>query len=174
MSIVDDLTPKIEIFSMWVHLLNSALWKWHLLVLMCVLFCLILRPLQFLSGYQIWEFLAYSYTSWPPWPHPGVCFSSALSWHFDRRLTLPLLTGKVCIVIINSWSLDISGCMLQISHYTGACNGAESANLKAFSLRLGPLSTPHHIYSQGLLEPFSKAKELLCMALLRAVRTYLP
>lgn len=30
-----------------------------------------------------------------------------------------LLTGKVCAVIINSWSLDISGYMAQISHYIG-------------------------------------------------------
>lgn len=117
--------------------------------------------------------LAYSYTPWPPWPHPGECFCPALSWHSDRGLTLPPLTGKVCIVIINSWSLDISGCMLQISHYTGACDGAENADLKAFSLQLALHPDPLH--SQGLLGPSSKAKELLfCVWFLKAVSTYPP
>lgn len=80
--------------------MNSALGKWHFFILVYVLFYLktIAVP-EWISNRGV---LAYSYTSWLPWLHPGECFCSALSWHFDRRLTLPLLTGKVCIVIINS------------------------------------------------------------------------
>lgn len=101
------------------------------------------KPLQFLTGDPIWELLAYSYASWPSWLHPRDCFCSALSWHFDRRLTLPPVTGKGCIVVINSWSLNISGCRLQISHYTGACD------------RLKLLTQMHFLSSQPSFLPSS-------------------
>lgn len=39
------------------HLLNSALGKWYLFILICVLLYRVLRPLQFLSGYPVREFL---------------------------------------------------------------------------------------------------------------------
>lgn len=108
-------------------------------ILLFTFFFSLSKPLRFLNGGPIGEFLAYSYTSWPSWLHPWNCFCSALSWYFDRRLTLPPITGKVRIVIINSWSLDVSGCMLQISHYTGACDGAETADPNALSLCLALL-----------------------------------
>lgn len=82
----------------------------------------------------VWELLAYSYPSWLLGYGLWDCFCSALSWHFDRRLALLPVTGRVCVVVINSWSLDISRCMLQISHYSGACHGAETADPNALSL----------------------------------------
>lgn len=130
--------PKVENFSLLSASFEFCPWEMAFVYShMCFILscCKTFAVPEWISSKGI---LAYSCTSWPPLPHPGVCFCSALSWHFDKRLTLRLLTGKVCTVIINSWSLDISGCMLQISHYTGACSGAENANLKAFSLQFSP------------------------------------
>lgn len=127
--IIDDLTQKIEICNcrFWILPMRNEKSTF-------IYFSSLKQTCVVPDWRSKWELLAYSYTSWPSWLPPWDYFCSALFWHFDRRLTLPFVTSKVFIVIRNLWSLDISGGMLQISHYTGACDEAETADPKALYL----------------------------------------
>lgn len=99
------------------HLLNSALGKWHLFILICVFFYRVLRPLQFLSGYPVREFLL------------------THTLHGLLGHILECVAVLLCLGILTRGSLygfSQAKCALSLIH------GAENANLKAFSLQSSP------------------------------------